>query len=61
MVRNSKNHLDEVNETYLNHMVVNFKIDLSTLVIGFKFMYTALSHLFLKKVGKKIVKTYKII
>ena len=38
MIRNSKNHLNEVNETYLNHMVVNFKIGLSTLVIGFKFI-----------------------
>ena len=38
MIRNSKNHLNEVNETYLNHMVVNFKIGLSTLITGFKFI-----------------------
>ena len=38
MIRNSKNHLNEVNETYLKLMVVNFKIGLSTLVTGFKFI-----------------------
>ena len=38
MIRNSKNHLHEVNETYLKHMAVNFKIGLSTLVTGFKFL-----------------------
>ena len=38
MIRNSKNHLNEVNETYLKHMAVNFKIGLSTLVAGFKFL-----------------------
>ena len=37
MIRNSKNHLNEVNETYLRHMFVNFKIGLSTIVTGFKF------------------------
>ena len=38
MIRNSKNHLNEVNETYLRHMFVNFKIGLSTIVTGFKFL-----------------------
>ena len=38
MIRNSKNHLNEVNETYLKHMAVNFKIGVSTLVTGFKFL-----------------------
>ena len=38
MIRNSKNHLNEVNETYLRHMFVNLKIDLSTIVTGFKFL-----------------------
>ena len=38
MIRNSKNHLNEVNETYLKHMAVNLKIGLSTIVTGFKFM-----------------------
>ena len=38
MIRNSKNHLNEVNETYLKHMAVNFKIGLSTLITSFKFI-----------------------
>ena len=38
MIRNSKNHLNEVNETYLKHMALNFKIGLSTLLNALKFM-----------------------
>ena len=37
MIRDSKDHLNKVNETYFKHMVVNFKIGLSTLITGFKF------------------------
>ena len=38
MIRDSKNHLNAVNETYLKHMALNFKIGLSTLLSGFKFL-----------------------
>jgi len=38
VIRNSKNHLNEVNETYIRHMLVNFKIGLSTIVTAFKFL-----------------------
>ena len=38
MIRNSKDHLNKVNETYLRHMVVNLKIGISTLITGFKFI-----------------------
>ena len=38
MIKDSHAHLNEVKETYLKHMAVNFKIDLSTLVTGFKFL-----------------------
>ena len=38
MLKNSQDHLNEVNETYLKHMTVNFKIGLSTLLAGFKFL-----------------------
>ena len=38
MIKDSKNHLDEVNETYFKHMVVNLKIGISTLITGFKFI-----------------------
>ena len=38
MIRNSKDHHNKVNETYFKHMVVNFKIGLSPLITGFKFI-----------------------
>ena len=38
MIKKSQAHLNEVRETYLKHMVVNFKIGLSTLLAGFKFL-----------------------
>ena len=38
MIKNSQAHLNEVKETYLKHMAANFKIGLSTLVTGFKFL-----------------------
>ena len=38
MIRNSKDHLNKVNETYFKHMIVNFKIGLLTLINGFKFI-----------------------
>ena len=54
MIRNSKNHLNEVNETYLKHMAVNFKIGVSTLVTGFKFLiHGIVPALFKKNVKKK--------
>ena len=53
MIRNSKNHLNEVNETYLNHMFVNFKIGLSTLLVGFKFIVHGIIPASFKKNVKK--------
>ena len=53
MIRNSKNHLNEVNETYLKHMAVNFKIGLSTLVTGFKFLIHGIIPALFKKNGKE--------
>ena len=53
MIKNSKNHLNEVNETYLKHMVVNFKIGLLTMVSGFKFLIHAIIPALFKKSGKK--------
>ena len=38
MIRNSKDHLNKVNETYFKHMVVNLKMGISTLITGFKFI-----------------------
>jgi hypothetical protein len=38
MIKKSQAHLNEVKETYLKHMAVNFKIGLSTLLTGLKFL-----------------------
>jgi hypothetical protein len=38
MIKKSQAHLNEVKETYLKHMAVNFKIGLSTLLAGLKFL-----------------------
>jgi len=38
MIKKSQAHLNKVKETYLKHMAVNFKIGLSTLLTGFKFL-----------------------
>jgi|TARA_B110000037_G_scaffold60467_1_gene74074 hypothetical protein len=53
MLENSKNHLNEVNETYLKHMIANFKIGLSTLVTGFKFLIHGIVPALFKKNGKE--------
>ena len=38
MIKKSQAHLNEVKETYLKNMAVNFKIGLSTLLTGLKFL-----------------------
>ena len=53
MIRNSKNHLNEVNETYFMHMAVNFKIGFLTLVTGFKFLIHGIIPAFFKKSSKE--------
>ena len=54
MIRNSKEHLNEVNETYLKHMAANFKIGISSLVTSFKFLiHGIVPALFKKNVKKK--------
>ena len=54
MIKDSKNHLDEVNETYLKHMLINFKIGLSTLPNGFKFLIHGIIPALFKKNNKNI-------
>ena len=53
MIRNSKNHLNEVNETYLNHMAVNLKIGLSTLITGFKYLIHGIIPTLFKNTSKE--------
>ena len=52
MIRNSKNHLDEVNETYLKHMSVNFKTGLSMIKTGTKYLIHGIIPAICKKNGK---------
>ena len=54
MIKNSQAHLNEVKETYLKHMAVNFKIGLSTLLAGFKFLIHGIIPALFKKNDKKI-------
>ena len=53
MIKNSKNHLDEVNETYINHMAVNFKIGLPMLTTAIKFLIHGIIPALFKKAGKE--------
>ena len=49
MIKNSKNHLNEVNETYLKHLAMNFKIGLSAILTGLKFLIHGIVPAFFKK------------
>ena len=49
MIRNSKDHLNKVSETYFKHMILNFKIGLSTLITGFKFIIHGIVPVLFKK------------
>ena len=52
MIKKSQDHLNEVKETYLKHMAVNFKIGLSTLLAGFKFLIHGIIPALFKKNGE---------
>jgi hypothetical protein len=52
MIKNSQAHLNEVKETYLKHMAVNFKIGLSTLLAGLKFLIHGIIPALFKKNDK---------
>ena len=52
MIKNSQAHLNEVKETYLKHMAVNFKIGSSTLLAGFKFLIHGIIPALFKKNDK---------
>ena len=52
VVKNSQAHLKEVKETYLKHMAVNFKIGLSTLLAGLKFLIHGIIPALFKKNDK---------
>ena len=52
MLKNSQHHLNKVNETYLKHTTMNFKIGLSTLITGFKYLIHGIIPALFEKNGK---------
>ena len=52
MIKNSLAHLNEVKDTYLKHMALNFKIGFLTIVIGFKFLIHGIIPALFKKNDK---------
>ena len=53
MLKDSQDHLNEANETYLEHMTMNFKIGTSKLITGFKFLIHGIIPALFKKSGKE--------
>ncbi len=62
MINDSQKHLNEVNETYLQHMRIAFKIGLTMLVTGvFCLIHGLIPSLFKKTGSNQIAKIYKMI
>ncbi len=62
MIKNSKEHLKEVNETYFQHMAIAFKIGFTMLVTGiFCLIHALIPGLFKKTGSNQIAKIYDIV
>ena len=62
MIKNSKEHLKEVNETYFQHMTVAFKIGFTMLVTGiFCLIHALIPGLFKKTGSNQIAKIYDMV
>ena len=62
MINDSQKHLNEVNETYLQHMRIAFKIGLTMLVTGFFCLIHGLIPSLFKKTGSnQIAKMYEMV
>ena len=62
MIKDSQKHLNEVNETYLQHMRIAFKIAFTMLVTGFFcFIHGLIPGLFKKTGGNQIAKMYEMV
>ena len=62
MIKNSKEHLKEVNETYFQHMTIAFKIGFTMLVTGiFCLMHALIPGLFKKTGSNQIAKIYDMV
>ena len=62
MIKNSKGHLKEVNETYFQHMTIAFKIGFTMLVTGiFCLIHALIPGLFKKTGSNQIAKIYDMV
>ena len=62
MIKDSRDHLNEVNETYLQHMAIAFKIGLTMLATGVFCLIPGLIPGLFKKTGSnQINKMYEIV
>ena len=62
MIKNSQEHLNEVNETYLQHMQIAFKIGLTMLVTGvFCLIHGLMPGLFKKTGSNQIAKMCEMV
>ena len=62
MIKDSKDHLNEVNETYLQHMIVAFKIGFTMLLTGiFCLIHGLVPGLFKKTGSNQISKMYEMV
>jgi len=62
MIKDSRDHLNEVNETYLQHMAIAFKIGLTMLVTGvFCLVHGLIPSLFKKTGSNQIAKMYEMV
>ena len=62
MIKNSIEHLKEVNETYFQHMTIAFKIGFTMLVTGiFCLIHALIPGLFKKTGSNQIAKIYDMV
>ena len=62
MIKDSQKHLNEVNETYFQHMQIAFKIGLTMLVTGvFCLIHGLIPSLFKKTGSNQIAKMYEMV
>ena len=62
MIKDSQEHLNEVNETYFQHMRIAFKIGFTMLVTGiFCLIHGLIPSLFKKTGSNQIAKMYEMV
>ena len=62
MIKDSQKHLNEVNETYFQHMLIAFKIGFTMLVTGvFCLIHGLIPSLFKKTGSNQIAKMFEMV